>query len=359
MPGPRPDGDSREILGVGLIGAGPVTQAVHLPTLARLDSMFRVAAIMDVDRTLASSVSDQLGAYAATTVDELLANPAVDVVAICSPNRFHADQVIAACLAGKRAVLCEKPFAVDLNQADELATVIAETGVPVIVGAMHAFDEGWTAVLEAWKDRTPEFIRSSIVLPPNERFEVLATELVTAVAPTPSVAFGIDADVEKVLGGVLGLAIHDLPLIRRLAASSERPRVRSVRVLEPFGYLIILELGELIIELHAAMTENWEPSWVLEAIAGDAELSVHFTPSYVHAGSATAVLQTAQDVSVFSPGLRNGYEMEWEALYRAALEGGRPDAGPLVEDLRFALAIADDAELLLRDEAAITLEVVA
>jgi predicted dehydrogenase len=33
------------------------------------------------------------------------------VVPICSPHRFHAPQVTAACRAGKRAVLCEKPFA--------------------------------------------------------------------------------------------------------------------------------------------------------------------------------------------------------------------------------------------------------
>ena len=44
-------------LGVGILGAGPVTQAIHLPTLARLPDKFRVIAVMDIDAQVASSVA--------------------------------------------------------------------------------------------------------------------------------------------------------------------------------------------------------------------------------------------------------------------------------------------------------------
>ena len=55
-------------LGVGILGAGPVTQAIHLPTLARLPDKFRVTAVMDIDSQVASSVAARAGA-----VDELIA----------------------------------------------------------------------------------------------------------------------------------------------------------------------------------------------------------------------------------------------------------------------------------------------
>ena len=104
-------------LGVGILGAGPVTQAIHLPALARLQDILEVRHIMDVDPAVASSVAARVGASASTSMEALLADPAVDVVAICSPHQFHAAQVIAACRAGKKAVLCEKPFAMNAEEA--------------------------------------------------------------------------------------------------------------------------------------------------------------------------------------------------------------------------------------------------
>ena len=103
--------------------------------------------------------------------------------------------MIAACRAGKRAVLCEKPFATTAEQAAEIAAVAAETRVPVLVGAMHTFDPAWKAAVDGWGDLASSAvaIRSSIVLPPNPRFEDVATEVTgrtaaAPVAPTPVAA---------------------------------------------------------------------------------------------------------------------------------------------------------------------------
>ena len=340
-----------EVLGVGLIGAGPVAQAIHLPTLARLRSMFRVTAVMDVDERVAATAAAPAGARSTSSVDDLLADPTVDVVVVCSPHRFHAEQLIAACRAGKRAVLCEKPLAMDLGEAEQIAAASAESGVPIIVGAMHAFDPGWTASLAAWQDRTPNHIRSSIVLPPNARFESLATELFTTPASTSQVRAGVDSVTDRLRDAILGLAIHDIPLIRMLAPSFTDVTVRKAVALAPFGYLIVLEVGDTVVELHATMSENWESSWTLEAFAVDAHLTMSFTPSYVSAGSATGALRTAEGTAIVGPFAKNGYLAEWEAVYRAALGETRPDAIPLIDDLRFALAIADGAAHVVRGSA--------
>ena len=132
-------------LGVGILGAGPVTQAIHLPTLARLPDKFRVTAVMDIDAQVATSVAARAGAEPAQSVEEVLDHPGVDVVAVCSPPQFHAEQVAAICAAGKRGILCEKPLATSREEAEGIATAVAASGIPLIVGAMHAYDPGWLA----------------------------------------------------------------------------------------------------------------------------------------------------------------------------------------------------------------------
>lgn len=334
------------VLGVGILGAGPVTQAIHLPSLARLRDTFEVRNIMDVDPAVAESVASRVGSNFSTTVEELLADRSVDVVAICSPHQFHAAQVIAACRAGKKAVLCEKPFAMSGEEATSISVVSAETGVPIIVGAMHTFDPGWLAAEAAWGDLPEQVhtIRSSIVLPPNPRFEDFATEIVGRT-PMPA-RDSTDPEVIKAMltGGVMGLAIHDLPLVRRFTPDFASVEVLHAETVRPFGYVISLRAGEVTIELRAAMNATWEPSWVFEAIADDTSLSINFTPSYVHAGSATARISTSGQTTVLGPYGHNGYEGEWRKLAELARgTGTAPSAETLIHDLDFALAIAEAA----------------
>ncbi len=345
------------LLGVGILGAGPVTQAIHLPTLARLTDTFRVAAIMDVDEDIARSVASRVGARHTTDMESLLSDPDVEVVVICSPHQFHADQVIAACRAGKKAVLCEKPFATTSDQAEAIAAVAAETGVPILVGAMHTFDPGWLAARENWGNlpETAHFIRSSIVLPPNPRFEDFATEVITRPAAVERDYDDPDVIAGMVSGGLLGLAIHDLPLVRTFVPDYRDIEVLSAEAERPSGYSIVLRSGDRLVELHArhAVTpENWAPNWAFQVFSDDQLLAIEFGPSYVHAGGAVAQLTTAAQKSTYGPADHNGYEGEWRQLAEVA-RGAQPATGTadLIADLSFALNIADLAARKARDSA--------
>jgi len=336
-------------LGVGLIGAGPVVQAIHLPTLARLRDTFTVRNVMDVSPEIAASVAGRVDASWSTTVEDLLTDDAVDVVAVCSPSPFHADQVIAAMRAGKRAVLCEKPFAETRDQATAIADVSLETGVPVLVGAMHTFDPGWTAVASAWGGltETAHTVRSRIVIPPNARFEDWATQVLARPDwPTPDIS---DPSVRAGLvhGAIMGLAIHDLPLVRRFVPQSVRVDVADVAA--PFGYIVGLQSEGRMVQLMGAVTSQWEPSWTFEAFDDSTRLHVEFTPSYVHAGSARAKLTRNGATTVFGPYDHNGYEGEWRALAQLAQGSGAqaPPLATLIDDLTFALDIADQAAGLI------------
>ncbi|GAB2586443.1 hypothetical protein GCM10009593_26860 [Microlunatus antarcticus] len=336
---------------MGFVGAGPVTQAIHLPTLARLSDEFEVVHVADTNGDVATSVASRVGARASTSVDSLLDDPRVDVVAICSPHQFHAPQVIAACRAGKKAVLCEKPFAMSGAEAREIAEVAAETGVPIVVGAMHTFDPGWSSVTAHWGSFAADShtIRSSVVLPPNPRFEDFATEVITR--PSRSAADLDDPEVQAALvhAGVMGLAIHDLPLVRTMLPSFDDLVVHSAHPLTPFGYQIVLTAGGKRVVLHAAMSATWKPEWVLEAWSDSSALHLEFSPSYVHAGSAVATLRSAESSQTWGPATHNGYEGEWREITAIVRDGKAPPrTAELIDDLRFAVAVADASALLIR-----------
>ncbi|MFF1876309.1 Gfo/Idh/MocA family protein [Leifsonia sp. NPDC058230] len=343
--------EQRIPLGVGIVGAGPVTQAIHLPTLAKLGDRFRVTHVMDVAPALAEQVGLRAGASWSTTLEDLLADPSVDVVAICSPPEYHVSQVIAACRAGKRAVLCEKPFALSVEDALDAIAASAEFGVPLLVGAMHSFDSAWLAARAAWarSGSVAHTIRSSIVLPPNSRFEDLATELVGRAAPLADSATASPTSPADLLrDAVLGVAVHDLPLIRTFLVDPDALRVLSASFESPFGYLIVLGDGTTTIELRAAFTDTWKPDWRLEAFADDVSLCLSFPPSYVQAGSSVAELRSPSGVEVFGPWPANGYEDEWRHVADLA-DGGTPaqSLDTIGGDIAFALRVADESAALL------------
>lgn len=344
-------------VGVGLLGAGLVTQAIHLPTLAGLPEAFTVRKVMDIDPELARDVADRAGADPAAAAAEIMDDPAIDVVVICSPNQLHAEQVSAACAAGKRVVLCEKPLAVDPEDIRQVERAVLDSGSTLVVGAMHVFDPAWTAALAVWDrvvDGAPSLIRSSIVLPPNSRFENWATEPSSFLRPPRGGAGDPGTAVE---GGILGLAIHDLPLIRRLlgAPAGVKPVVHSAAALAPFGYAVLLTMGDTVVELTAHLGDRWHTEWTLEALAGTVRMEAGFPPSYVHGGSGRLSVTTAEGTESFGPRTENGYHGEWEAIAAhlgglSAADAGLPGLTDVIEDIEFAVAVVAGVREIFGEE---------
>ena len=337
-------------LGVGFIGAGPVTQAIHMPVIVSLGEGLRVVHVMDVDRNVAEAVALRAGARASTDAGSVLDDPDVDIVAVCSPHRFHTDQVLAAVAAGKRAVLCEKPLATTAEEAERLAGLCQRADVTVVVGAMHAYAPAYVAAQQHLlaSHEPPTLVRSVIYLPSNDEMTDLATELVS----TPEVAGPQDngPDEERELSllrdGVLGLAIHDLPLIRPLLPSFDD--VTVARYLKPWGYLLVLASRTQVAQLIAVMPGRWSPSWTFAATGPGYELSVDFPPSYVLAGSATVRLETANATRIWRD-RENGYQAEWRHISAVATGIAEPRISlqESVDDLVYALEVVDGASRLL------------
>ena len=94
----------------------------------------RLEVLCDTPLERAEAMAGQLG-FARATDDwrALVADPAVEVVSITTPNRLHREMALAAIAAGKH-VWCEKPLALTLAEAEEMAAAAEAAGVATMVG---------------------------------------------------------------------------------------------------------------------------------------------------------------------------------------------------------------------------------
>ena len=117
---------------VGIIGCGKIGQVRHLPEYAAREDV-RIAALYDVNLERAQALAAQYGAKAYATCEELLADPAIDAVSVCSANASHAEIAIAALEHGKH-VLCEKPMATTLADCEAMAETARRSGKRLMIG---------------------------------------------------------------------------------------------------------------------------------------------------------------------------------------------------------------------------------
>jgi predicted dehydrogenase len=126
-------------IGVGLIGTGYMGKC-HALAWAGVKPVFgdtpdiRLASLCEVTEELAAARAGEFG-FAKATSDwrALIADPAVDVVSITTPNQFHAEMAIAALEAGKH-VWCEKPMAPKFADAERMAEAARRSGRIAILG---------------------------------------------------------------------------------------------------------------------------------------------------------------------------------------------------------------------------------
>jgi len=83
---------------------------------------------------------------------EVIEDPEVDAVWICSPSQYHAEQ-IKACAANKKHVFCEKPIATELTETVEAINACNEAGVKLMIGLQRRFDQNFKRVQQAVKNR--------------------------------------------------------------------------------------------------------------------------------------------------------------------------------------------------------------
>lgn len=131
---------------VGMVGCGGIAMGKHLPSLAKIQEA-QVVAFFDISYDRAQEAKNKFGTPDARIyqdVYELLRDPDVHVVHVCTPNDTHAELSIAAMEHGKH-VLCEKPMAKTAVDAQLMLEVSERTGKKLSIAYQNRFraDSRW------------------------------------------------------------------------------------------------------------------------------------------------------------------------------------------------------------------------
>ena len=123
------------IVNVGIIGCGGIANGKHMPSLKKIENV-RMVAFCDIIPEKAQKAKEKFGtpdAKVYTDYKELLKDPSIEVVHVCTPNKEHAEISIDALHAGKH-VMCEKPMAKTVADAKCMVEAAKESGKKLSIG---------------------------------------------------------------------------------------------------------------------------------------------------------------------------------------------------------------------------------
>jgi predicted dehydrogenase len=139
-------------LGIGVVG---VNQRIRRTILGgiRASKRARVAAVVSRDAAKATSATAEFGGLPYTKIDDMLADPSVDVVFVCTPHDLHCPMSLATLRAGKR-VICEKPLASSLEDAEGMVAAANQAGIPNLVNFTYHSLPGQRFVAQLLREGT-------------------------------------------------------------------------------------------------------------------------------------------------------------------------------------------------------------
>ncbi|WP_168123845.1 Gfo/Idh/MocA family oxidoreductase [Paenibacillus sp. HB172176] len=128
-----------ESLKFGIVGAGNIFKSAHLPHIMAAEDM-SIVAICDINEERAKTLAEEHGIpHVFTDYNEMLEKcPEINALDICTPNLYHSKVAVAGLKAGKH-VFCEKPDAVNPEEAQKMADAAIESGKMLMVMRNNRF----------------------------------------------------------------------------------------------------------------------------------------------------------------------------------------------------------------------------
>jgi len=186
-------------LRIGVIGAGRIGK-LHADNLVNAVPDAEVVAISDISETNAKKVAAELGIpKVCRDYRNILADPDIDAVFICSSTDTHSQISIEAAKAGKH-IFCEKPIDHDLRKIKKVLEAVKKAKVKYQVGFNRRFDRNFKAVADSVKK--------------GDLGKVEIVKVCSRDPAAPPVSY------VKVSGGIfLDMTIHDFDMVRYLTGS--------------------------------------------------------------------------------------------------------------------------------------------
>mgnify|MGYP000073296285 CR=1 FL=1 len=332
-------------LRIGVLGAGQIAQAAHFESCVKARNA-ELFAICDVADDLRERMAVAHGARRTfNDYDAMLADPDVEAVIVATADAFHVDASIRALEAGKH-VLCEKPVATSVEDAERLRDAVARSGLVLHVGHMKRYDGGIEAAkdfidtemgqmlsMKAWYcDSTHRYVMTDAVQP------AIAT---SAASRRPS--GDPKADRQRYL--MLAHGSHLVDLARFLAGDIETVEARFREAYGARCWFVDVgfasgAIGHL--DLTVAVRMDWHEGFEVQGEHGGV-LARTYNPWYFK--SSDVEIFHERDATFRRPLAADGH------FYRRQVEGfadavltGKPVRGATVEDglasVRAMVAIA-------------------
>ena len=186
-------------LKLGVIGTGRIGK-VHISTLVQNVSQAEVVAIADTNPDSANEVARAFGiANVYSDYKDVINNPEVEAVVICSPTDTHAQYIVEVAKAGKH-IFCEKPVDLSLKVIQGALEAVKKAGVKLMVGFNRRFDPNFLKIkqlVEEGKIGDPHILK------------------ITSRDPAPP-----PAEYSAVSGGMfMDMTIHDFDMARYIVGS--------------------------------------------------------------------------------------------------------------------------------------------
>lgn len=134
----------------GVLGCGSIGPT-HVGAIQQIQDA-QMVAVCDQNADKAQAVAKKYDvAKSYTDYHEMLRDPEIDVVCVCTPSGVHADHAVAALEAGKH-VIVEKPMDISLEACDRMIAAEDSTGKKLAVISQHRWDSATVLVKQAIED---------------------------------------------------------------------------------------------------------------------------------------------------------------------------------------------------------------
>ena len=185
-------------LRIGVIGAGRIGK-LHSNNLANRVPNAQLVCISDVYEPAAKAQAERLGIAYTTDYHDILNDPTIDAVFICSSTDTHSPISIEAAKAGKH-IFCEKPIDHDLDKIKAVLEEVKKAGVKYQVGFNRRFDRNFKHVHDVVKN--------------GGIGDVQIVKVTSRDPEAPPISY------VKVSGGIfVDMTIHDFDMVRYLSGS--------------------------------------------------------------------------------------------------------------------------------------------
>ncbi|WP_394231897.1 inositol 2-dehydrogenase [Niallia oryzisoli] len=198
---------------IGIIGAGRIGK-LHAENLVRIPQV-EIKAISDIFAERVTPWAEGLGVQNVTDdYQDILNDPVIDAIFICSSTNTHVPIIVQAAQAGKH-IFCEKPINFDLEQTQQALEAVQKYGVKLQIGFNRRFDHNFKRVREMVEE--------------NKVGDVHIIKVTSRDPEAPP------SEYIKVSGGIfIDMSIHDFDIARFLSGSDvEEVYVQGAVLVDP------------------------------------------------------------------------------------------------------------------------------